>query len=47
MKRYTIYNKIFIVFCVAVIGLIAWKAPHENENKSEKKHNIEGVERDK
>lgn len=47
MKRYTIYNKLFIVFCVAMICLIAWKAPHEKENKTPKKHSVEGVEQDK
>jgi hypothetical protein len=46
MKRFTIYNKLFIVFCVAMIALIAWKAPHEKENKSSKKQNIEGVQDD-
>ncbi len=50
MKRLTIYNKLFIVFCVAMICFIAVTVPHEKDgkdSKDSKKQSTENVEKDK
>ncbi len=47
MKRLTIYNKLFIVFCVAMICFIAVTVPHEKDNKDSKKQSTEKVEKEK
>ncbi|MBK8585363.1 MAG: hypothetical protein IPN88_08030 [Bacteroidetes bacterium] len=47
MKRLTIYNKLFIVFCVAMICFIAVTVPHEKDTKGSKKQSTENVEKDK
>ncbi len=33
MKRYNIYNKLFIVFCLGMLFIIILKAPKDKEEK--------------
>lgn len=43
MHRWNIYNKLFIVLCVALITFIAVKVPHEKETKGAKSAKTEKV----
>jgi hypothetical protein len=43
MERLSIYNKLFILLCAVLIGIIIWKVPHEKQEQNPAHETIQSL----